>query len=114
MKQIIYHLARQADLARAQEQGAYLGSDVDRADGFLHFSTAAQIKESAAKHRAGETGLVLLAVDADALGDTLRWEKSRGGALFPHVYGAVDLALIIRTAELPLDASGLHRFPEWL
>lgn len=114
MKQLIYHLARQADLASARELGAYLGSEADRTDGFLHFSTAAQIKESAAKHRAGETGLVLLAVDAGSLGDRLRWEPSRGGALFPHVYGAVDLTSIIRTAELPLDASGLHRFPEWL
>lgn len=110
----VYHLARQADFARASEAGQYEGSAEDRADGFLHFSTAAQVRESAARHRRGERGLVLLACDPARLGDALKWEPARGGQLFPHLYGPLPLSAVHRTADLPLGADGQHVFPEWL
>ena len=110
----IYHLARKADFTLAAPLGRYSGSDADRADGFLHFSTASQIRESAAKHRAGEADLILIEADATRLGESLRWETSRGGQQFPHLYGALPMDAITRTADLPLDAAGQHQFPEWL
>src|SRR5271157_511074 len=80
-KTLIYHMCRADEWRRAEPTGRYSGCSQDAADGFIHFSTAAQIVESAAKHRAGQSGLVLLAVDPDALGGALKWESSRGGAL---------------------------------
>jgi uncharacterized protein (DUF952 family) len=114
MTELIYHLARKGDFAEAAKLGSYAGSDADRADGFLHFSTASQIRDSAAKHRAGEAGLILLEADPAKLGSALRWEISRGGQSFPHLYGALPLDAVTRTAELPLDSAGGHVFPEWL
>jgi uncharacterized protein (DUF952 family) len=81
----IYHICRRAEWEAARAAGRYPGSSQDKADGFIHFSGADQVKASAAKHRAGQTGLVLLAVDAARLGPALKWEASRGGALFPHL-----------------------------
>src|SRR5207302_5095959 len=81
---LIYHMCRVEEWRAAQETGIYAGSDQDRADGFIHFSTAAQVMASAAKHRAGQHDLMLLAVDPAALGVALRWEPARGGDLFPH------------------------------
>ena len=77
----------------------------------MHFSSAGQIVESAAKHRAGQSGLVLVCVDPAALGDALKWEPSRGGALFPHLYGPLPLAAVTRTDALPLGEDGAHLFP---
>lgn len=108
----IYHMCRQSEWDAARTAGAYAGSSQDAADGFIHFSTAAQVADSAAKHRAGQAGLVLLAVDADALGTALKWEPARGGALFPHLYGPLPLAAVRAATPLPLDpASGRHLFP---
>ena len=107
----IYHMAREEDWAAAQAAGHYPGGAQDRRDGFIHFSTAGQIVESAAKHRAGEAGLVLLTVDPETLGPALRWEESRGGALFPHLYGALPVEAVVRTDPLPLDGQGRHVFP---
>ncbi len=84
----------------------------DAADGFLHFSSAEQIVESAARHRAGQDGLVLLAVDADRLGAALKWEQSRGGALFPHLYGGLPLEAVVRVDDLPRGPDGRHVFPD--
>ena len=111
-KKWIYHLSRRPDWVRAKRSGAYPGSAEDTADGFLHFSTASQVTESARKHRSGEADLVLLEVDATALGDTLRWEPSRGGELFPHLYGPLPTSAVVAEYELPLEADGLHVFPE--
>jgi uncharacterized protein (DUF952 family) len=108
---LIYHMCRAEEWRLALPTGRYSGSSQDAADGFIHFSTAAQIVESAAKHRAGQRGLVLLAVDPAALGDALRWEASRGGALFPHLYGALPCAAVRRVDDLPLGADGRHVFP---
>lgn len=107
----IYHICRRDEWQAAEARGAYAGSSQDRADGFIHFSGGAQVVASAAKHRAGQDGLVLLTVDPDALGAALKWEASRGGALFPHLYGDLDIAAVLRVDDLPLDDNGLHRFP---
>lgn len=112
MTAIIYHMCRAEEWQAAQETGLYPGSSQDRADGFIHFSTAAQVKESAAKHRAGQDGLLLLAVDAHALGDALKWETSRGGQLFPHLYGPLPVGAVVAVDPLLLGADGLHLFPE--
>ncbi|MDH3703389.1 MAG: DUF952 domain-containing protein [Alphaproteobacteria bacterium] len=110
---LIYHLAKAGVWADAQQSGgAYTGAVEDTADGFLHFSTAGQIIESAARHRTGERDLVLLAVEADGLGDELRWERSRGGAEFPHLYGALPLAAVRWAKPLPLGPDGRHEFPD--
>lgn len=107
----IYHMCRREEWTRARTQGDYRGSSQDIADGFIHFSTATQIRESAAKHRAGQVGLVLLAVDPAKVGDGLKWEASRGGALFPHVYGPLPLRAVIAATDLPLGDDGKHVFP---
>ena len=109
---LIYKICA-ADLWRAAERaGAFTGAPVDRDDGFIHFSTAAQVRETAAKHFQGRHDLLLIAVDADALGPALRYEPSRGGELFPHLYGALPLAAVRRVEPLPLDGEGRHLFPE--
>jgi len=107
----IYHMCRGDEWRAALAAGRYDGSSQDRADGFIHFSNAAQIVESAAKHRAGQDDLVLIEADADALGPALKWEASRGGALFPHLYGPLDPAKVTRSAPLRLGADGRHAFP---
>jgi uncharacterized protein (DUF952 family) len=80
---------------------------LDRADGFIHFSTAAQAAETARRHFANQPDLVVLAVDSSALGAALRWEPSRGGELFPHLYGSLATALVTATTAAPLDAAGV-------
>ena len=109
--QPIYHLCTQAEWQAAKSKGEYLGSSQDTVDGFIHFSTQDQIVASAAKHRAGQTGLVLLSVDPGLLVDILKWELARGGALFPHLYGPLPLVAVIDVDNLPLGDDGRHRFP---
>jgi uncharacterized protein (DUF952 family) len=109
---LIYHLARKSDFDRAQAAGRYGGAREDNADGFMHFSTGDQVVESAARHRAGERDLILLAVDPDRLGAALRWEPARGGVLFPHLYGPLALEAIAWAHPLELGADGRHRFPD--
>ena len=108
---LIYHLADKDCWIAQAENGAYQGRAEDLGDGFLHFSNAQQIVESAAKHKAGQPNLVLLAVDDSMLGDELKWEESRGGALFPHIYGEVSLDAVVKATPLELDDAGLHIFP---
>jgi uncharacterized protein (DUF952 family) len=108
---LIYHMCRAAEWQAAEASGAYPGSSQDEADGFIHFSTASQIVASAARHRAGQRDLVLLAVDPAPLGAALRWERSRGGELFPHLYGTLPVAAVRRVSPLPLGADGRHVFP---
>jgi uncharacterized protein (DUF952 family) len=108
---MIYHMASGADWAAAQRSGAYAGSPDDRRDGFIHFSTAQQVKASAAKHRTGQAGLKLLCVDAARLGPALKWEPARGGDLFPHLYGVLNPADVAAVHDLPLGPDGLHVFP---
>jgi uncharacterized protein (DUF952 family) len=107
----IYHLAHEADWARARAGVPYHGAADCRRDGFIHFSTAAQLAGSAARHRPGARDLVLVAVDAARLGPALRWEPGRNGALFPHLYGPLPMAAVIETVPLTLGPDGRHRFP---
>jgi uncharacterized protein (DUF952 family) len=97
--------------ASLERDGETAGAPVDLADGFIHFSTPAQAPETAAKHFAGQSGLVLAAVDAGALGEALRWEPSRGGALFPHLYRPLRRDEVLWSAPLPLGPDGAHVFP---
>lgn len=107
----IYHVCKKTEWVAAQEAGSYGGSSQDQADGFIHFSARDQVAASAAKHRAGQAGLVLLSVDPDALGETLRWEPARDGALFPHLYGRLPLNAVMSVDDLALGADGRHLFP---
>jgi uncharacterized protein (DUF952 family) len=109
---IIYKICSDAMWREAQRTGMFRGSEVDRRDGFIHLSTAAQVRETAARHFAAAGDLVLLAVDTAALGSVLRWEPSRGGDLFPHLYGGLPIAALLWAKPLPLGAEGQHVFPE--
>ncbi len=110
--QPIYHMCTLAEWRAAEARGVYRGSSQDTADGFIHFSTAAQVAASAAKHRAGQKGLVLLCVAApDALGDALKWEEAREGQLFPHLYGTLPVGAVADVRDLPLGPDGRHQFP---
>ena len=111
-KKIIYHLCRRGDWLVALEKQVYTGTGDDLRDGFLHFSTGEQVAESAARHRAGVSDLLLVGVDPDALGDTLKWEPSRGGQLFPHLYGTLQTGFVVRVEDLPLGDDGYHQFPD--
>ena len=107
----IYKIAPAPLWREAERAGAFTGAPVDLADGFIHFSTAEQVRETAARHFAGQSDLVLAAIDADALGAALRYEPSRGGALFPHLYGTLRLSAVRWVKPLPLGPEG-HVFPE--
>jgi uncharacterized protein (DUF952 family) len=109
----IYKICTAAEWHAAEHAGVYSGSAVDRQDGFIHFSTAEQAQETAAKWFAGQRDLVLVAVDGDALGDKLKWEPSRGGALFPHLYGDLPLSAVHRVDPLAFDETGRHVFPRF-
>lgn len=108
---LIYKICPSALWREAERSGTFHGSPVDQRDGFIHFSTAEQVAETAAKHFAGAQGLVLLTVQSTKLGDALKWEPSRGGALFPHLYGTLDIRAVIKVAPLPLGKDGRHAFP---
>jgi len=110
MSQIIYHVCPEQEWAARGPSGNYRGSDDDLRDGFIHFSTSTQVRESVAKHRAGQDGLVILAVEAEALGAALRWGASRGGQLFPHLYGILPPHAVRWVKPLPLTPEG-HDFP---
>ena len=106
---LIYKIFRQDEFAAFAASGETLGAPVDLADGYIHFSTAEQVAETAGKHFAGEDGLMLLAVDPEPLGTALKWEASRGGALFPHLYRPLRKTDVLWSRELPL-AGGAHDF----
>lgn len=107
----VYKICPAALWRRAERDGVFRGSADDRRDGFIHFSTAEQVAETAAKYFAGQGDLLLIAVKATPLGAALKWEASRGGALFPHLYGELPLAAVHTIAPLPLGADGRHVFP---
>jgi uncharacterized protein (DUF952 family) len=108
---LIYKICPRALWQQAEHDGVFRGAPVDRADGYIHFSTAAQVRETAAKHFAGQSGLVLVAVETEALGPALKWEPSRGGALFPHLYGDLPLRHVRSVEPLRLGTDGVHQFP---
>ena len=108
---LIYKIATIEQWRAAKREGVFAGSPVDLADGFIHFSTAEQARETAARHFADRRDLVLVAFEADALGPALRFEPSRGGALFPHLYASLDPAKAEHVWDLPLGPAGRHTFP---
>jgi uncharacterized protein (DUF952 family) len=108
---ILYRLVGAAEWREALSAGRYAGSEHDRRDGFLHFSTAGQAAETAEKHYAGRTDLVLLFVDAARLDSPLKWEPSRGGALFPHLYGTLPVSAVLRAEPLEPGPGGRPRLP---
>jgi uncharacterized protein (DUF952 family) len=110
MTTIIYKIEDAEVWRMAQTNGRYDGSSLDSADGFIHISDASQVRETAAKWFKARAGLVLVSIDAQALGDALKWEASRGGALFPHLYGPLMMDAVLDVVPLPLDEQGNHVF----
>ena len=108
----IYKICDAAVWRAAERAGEFAGAPVDLSDGYIHFSAADQVEETAAKHFAGQSDLVLVAVDANAIGPALKWAPSRGGALFPHLYGTLPLTAVRWTKPLPLGPDGRHAFPK--
>jgi uncharacterized protein (DUF952 family) len=107
---VVYKIVAAEEWSEAERAGVFLGAGVDRADGFIHFSTAEQAPDTADKWFAGRDGLTLAAIDAEALGGALRWEPSRGGALFPHLYGPLPMSAVVWSRPLRLGADGRHVF----
>lgn len=110
----LYKIASATEWAAAEAAGVYAGAPVDLADGFIHFSDRDTVAETAAKHFAGRADLVLVAVDPAPLGAALRFEPSRGGRLFPHLYASLALDAVLWIRPLPLGSDGRHVFPEVL
>ncbi len=108
----IYKILRATEWQALRASGETPGAPVDVADGYIHFSTAVQARETAAKHFAGEADLFLAALESERMGDALIWEPSRGGALFPHLYGPLRLQDVTWCQPLPLEEDGAHRFPD--
>src|SRR5271170_4602519 len=109
---MIYHLCSQSEWAQSAAAGQHTAGEMP--DGFIHFSTHAQVLESAARHFAGRADLMLVAVDPERLGPGLKWEPSRGGTLFPHLYGPLDPASVLWAKPMALGADGLHVLPDLL
>ena len=105
---LIYKVATRAQWQAAETTGVFTGAPVDLADGYIHFSTAAQLPGTLAKHFAGQRDLLLIAVEADTLGDALRWEVSRGGDRFPHLYTPLPVAATVSVTEIALAPDGHH------
>ena len=108
---VAYKIIDVAEWREAVAEGAYAGSAVDLADGYIHFSTALQVRETAHRHFTGQPDLMLVGVDPAKLGDALKWEPSRGGQLFPHLYGPLPMTAVLFAEPLPVDAAGYHVFP---
>ncbi|WP_279481780.1 DUF952 domain-containing protein [Aureimonas sp. SK2] len=113
MKQsaLIFKLSPRSEWLAAEAAGRFSGAPVDLEDGYIHFSTAEQVRETAAKHFAGDASLIVVAVDPEKLGPALKWEPSRGGALFPHLYGELSMDAVVYVADVPLGPDGVHVFP---
>ena len=108
----LYKIVTETLWQQARQTGIFHGAGIDLKDGFIHFSTAGQVKQTAALHFTGQSGLLLIAVDGGRLGDKLVFEPSRGGDLFPHLYADLPLAAVLWEEPLPLDETGAHIFPE--
>lgn len=112
--ELIYKIATNEVAEASRAAGAFTGMPVDAADGYVHFSTAAQLTETLRLHFKGQGDLVLMAVRSADLGDALRWEPSRGGALFPHLHGPLPMSAVVREARIAVDATGECELPEWV
>lgn len=111
MSERVYKICPEELWHEAQARGCFAGAPVDRSDGYIHFSTRGQVRETARRHFARQDGLLLLTVEAAALGDALRFEPARDGQLFPHLYGPLALSAVVCVEELPLGVDGSHLFP---
>jgi uncharacterized protein (DUF952 family) len=109
---LIYKICDAGLWAKAERAGVFHGAPIDLADGYIHFSTAGQVAETAAKHFAGQPNLVLAAVDAEALRGELKWEPAREGALFPHLYGPLPMSAVRWVRPLPLGRDSRHVLPD--
>jgi len=109
---LIYKIIRRAAWADAEAAGVFRGAEIDLSDGYIHFSTADQAIETAAKHFAGQDDLLLVAVNGQTLERNIKWEPSRGGALFPHLYGSMPINAVVWVKPLPLGGDGTHIFPD--
>ncbi len=109
---LIYKIVPESLWREAERDGVLAGGPADHTDGYIHFSTASQVRETAAKHFSGRADLLLVAVDEVMLGAALRYEASRGGALFPHLHGPLPLAAVVWVKPLRLGPDGLHLFPD--
>ncbi len=110
--QLIYKIVPEELWRQSEANGVFEGAPVDLADGYIHFSTAVQVRETAGKHFKGQNGLLLAAFETQAFGDKLKWEPSRGGDLFPHLYATFAPSEARWVQPLPLDDSGHHVFPD--
>jgi uncharacterized protein (DUF952 family) len=108
----IYHVCKKDEWQAAQAAGFYEGSSQDKADGFIHFSGLETVRASTAKHRAGQDNLTLLIADTSKLGDALKWEESRGGLRFPHLYSALPVNAVTEAIDVNLGDDGVHIFPD--
>jgi uncharacterized protein (DUF952 family) len=109
---LIYKISPRQAWREAEDAGVFTGAPIDIQDGYIHFSAAHQVRETAARHFAGMTDLVLVAIEADALGDALRWEASRGGDLFPHLYAPLSTKIVSHIFDMPLQVDGSHLLPK--
>jgi uncharacterized protein (DUF952 family) len=108
----VYKIVPKTLWQSSKEKGVFAGASIDLQDGFIHFSTREQLRETADKHFHGQIDLMLVTVDAEALGETLVYEVSRGGALFPHLYAPLEFSAVLSEQDLLLDDAGKHIFPE--
>lgn len=112
MSEIIYKILPRAEWEQAVRDGVFYGAPIDVKDGYIHFSSKFQVIETAAKHFSGQNDLMLIAINVSYLGDALKWEPSRGGALFPHLYGALQMDAVLSATPLPIGPDGAHLFPD--
>jgi uncharacterized protein (DUF952 family) len=108
---IIYKISPRSAWDAAKDAGTFTGAPIDIQDGYIHFSAAHQVRETAAKHFTHQPDLLLIAIDSDALGDALKWEASRGGDLFPHLYALLTMTAVVAEYPMPIGADGMHVFP---
>ena len=109
--QLIYKITPRTDWENARSAGIFTGAEIDVRDGYIHFSTAKQVAETAAKHFAGQTDLLLVAVNTEDLGNDLKWEVSRGGDLFPHLYAHLTIEHVAWAKPMPISGQGQHIIP---
>lgn len=112
-KKLLLKIVSREEWATATASGLFRGAEIDLKDGYIHFSSTDQVVETAAKHFAGRDDLLLVAINEEKLGDSVRWETSRGGQLFPHLYSELPVNLVDHVWELPLNKEGLHCFPDF-
>jgi uncharacterized protein (DUF952 family) len=114
LPEVAYKVLTSEQMGALEHDGVFAGAPIDLADGYIHLSTAEQVTETVDKHFAGQTGLYIAAVDLAVLGDVVKWEPSRGGALFPHLYRALAMDEVLSVCPLPLKEDSQHDFGDLL